>query len=145
MARSATAAMRLLGPWLSLLLVGLVATPTLWGHATKPMPRVSVTGKVLLGDPKSFRAVATIDRRLLMEAIPAYRALRTEAVARHSARYHFLIYEANRELQRVVAVAAGREGVDLVVETGGVAVAGIDLVDLTGSALLVLKQPEKTR
>jgi len=145
MAGSATSPTRLLGPWLSLLLVGVVATPALWGHATKPMPRVSVTGKVLLGDSKSFRAVATIDRRAVMEQIPAYRALHAESVARHSARYHFLIYEANRELQRVVTVAAQREGVDLVVEAGGVAVAGIDLVDLTGSALQILKQPEKKR
>ena len=145
MARSATAATRLLGRWLGLLLVVAAMCPILAGHATKPMPRVSITGKVLLGDPKAFRSVATIDRRLLMDQIPAYRALRAESVARHSARYHFLIYEANRELQRVVGVAARRLGVDLVVEAGGVAVAGIDLVDLTGPALQVLKAPEKSR
>lgn len=145
MARSATSTTRLLGPWLSLLLVLLVSSPALVGHATKPMPRVSITGKVLLGDPKSFRTVATIDRRLLMEQIPAYRALRTESIARHSARYHFLIYEANRELQRVVVLAARRHGIDLVVEAGGVAVAGIDLVDLTGTALQILKPPERSR
>ena len=57
MARSATATTRLLGRWLGLLLVGALMSPTLFGHATKPMPRVSITGKVLLGDPKSFRTV----------------------------------------------------------------------------------------
>jgi len=143
MAKSSTAATRLLRHGLALLLAGVAFCPASFAHATKPMPRVSVTGKVLLGDPKAFRAIGTIDRRALMDRIPAYRALRSESVARHSARYHFLIYEANRELQRVVASAARLHGVDLVVETGGVAVAGIELVDLTASALEVLKQPEK--
>jgi hypothetical protein len=107
-------------------------------HATKPLPRVTISGKVLLGDTKAFRTIATVDRRRVFEAIPAIRALKVEKVARDSARYHFLIYEANREFQRVIGLAALQRSIDLVVEVGGVMAAGIDIVDLTSSSLAVL-------
>ena len=100
-------------------------------HATKPMPRVTITGKVLVGDAKSFRAVGTVDRRVIFEAIPAIKTLRAERVPRDSARYHFLVYEANRCFQRAVQRASTQTKVDLVVDAGGVSAAGIDVRDLT--------------
>ncbi|MSR46074.1 MAG: hypothetical protein EXS13_03245 [Planctomycetes bacterium] len=100
-------------------------------HATKPLPRVTISGRVLFGQAKSFRAVGTVDRRAVFDAIPAIKTLRAERVGPNSARYHFLIYEANREFQRAIATVALLRSVDLVVEVGGVAAAGIDVHDLT--------------
>lgn len=100
-------------------------------HATKPMPRVTVTGKVLLGNAKSFRAVGVVDRKAVFDAIPAMKTLRLERVPRDSARYHFLVYEANRCFQRAVQLASVESNVDLIVEKGGVSAAGIDVRDLT--------------
>ncbi len=118
--------------------LALVPIGSISAHATKPLPRVTISGKVLLGDSKAFRTIATVDRRKVFETIPAVRTLRTEKVARDSARYHFLIYEANREFQRIVGLAALRQSIDLVVEAGGVLAAGIDIVDLTPATLAVL-------
>jgi len=104
---------------------------TAFGHATKPMPRVTVTGKVLLGDAKSFRAVGVVDRRQVFDAIPAMRALRAERISPDSARYHFLVYEANRSFRRALQLASSSSKIDLIVEAGGVSAAGIDVMDLT--------------
>lgn len=124
--------------WALAALLALTPLGSVSAHATKPLPRVTISGKVLLGDTKAFRTVATVDRRKVFDAIPAVRTLRTEKVVRDSARYHFLIYEANREFQRVVGLAALRQSIDLVVEVGGVLAAGIDIIDLTPATMAVL-------
>jgi hypothetical protein len=111
--------------------IASAATGVAFGHATKPMPRVTITGKVLVGDAKSFRAVGTVDRRAVFDAIPAIRTLRAERVPRDCARYHFLVYEANRCFQRAVQRASVASSVDLIVDAGGVSAAGIDVRDLT--------------
>jgi hypothetical protein len=59
------------------------------------------------------------------------RTLRGERVARDSARYHFLVYEANRSFQRALQRASFESKVDLIVDAGGVSAAGIDVRDLT--------------
>ena len=100
-------------------------------HATKPLPRVTITGKVLLGDVKSFRAVGVVDRKVVFDSIPAIKTLRSERVPRDSARYHFLVYEANRSFQRAVQRASITSKVDLIVEAGGVSAAGIEVRELT--------------
>lgn len=116
-----------------------VASPeSAWAHATKPLPRVTVTGKVLAGDAKSFRSVGVVDRRKVFDEIPAIKTLRAERVSRDSARYHFLLYEANRRFQRALEQAATRSAIDLVVESGGVSAAGIEVVDLTAATKLAL-------
>ena len=109
-------------------------------HATKPMPRVTVTGKVLLGDAKSFRKVAVVHRRTVFEALPPIKTLRAEKVPKDSARYHFLVYEANRSFNRALLKAAAQLKVDLVVDAGGVSAAGIDVVDLTALTLEVVRR-----
>lgn len=118
------------GPVVVCVVLGVAAEAS--AHATKPMPRVTVTGKVLLGDVQSFRAVGVVDRGKVFDEIPAIKTLRAERVPRDSARYHFLVYEANRLFQRALAMASHQSGIDLVVEAGGVCAAGIDVVDLTG-------------
>lgn len=137
-ARARTVRAATLAAMLLLLLGG-----SLSAHATKPLPRVTISGKVLFGDARSFRSVATVDRRSVFDAIPAIKTLRTERVERNSARYHFLIYEANREFQRLVGLAALRQSIDLVVEAGGVMAAGIEVLDLTPATLAALAPPVK--
>ena len=100
-------------------------------HATKPLPHVTVTGRVILGDVKSFCRIGTVDRRDLFKFVPAFRELVRSGVPHDSAEYHFLLYEANRQFQQALMRAAKALGVDLVVEAGGVRAAGITVVDLT--------------
>ncbi len=50
---------------------------------------------------------------------------------RDSARYHFLVYEANRRFLRAIERASVASQVDLIVEAGGVSAAGIEVRDLT--------------
>lgn len=129
--------------WTSMLIVGTVITCAFGGfvpgipaslasaHATKPLPRVTVTGRVLLGDDRSFRTVGVVDRRAIFDALPSIRMLKVERVPRDSARYHFLVYEANRRFQRAIERASVASQVDLIVEAGGVSAAGIEVRDLT--------------
>ncbi len=125
-----------------LVVIGLAVDPAA-GHATKPLPKVAIRGKVLVGDAKSFHSVAVVERREVFDVIPAIRTLRAEKVSKDSARYHFLVYEANREFQRALIAAAARRGVDLVVEAGGVEAAGIEVHDLTDDAIGFFKKPVK--
>ncbi len=125
------------------LVVCLVGTDSALAHATKPLPKVSISGKVLIGDAKSFHSVAIVDRRQVFEAIPAIRTLRAEKTPRDSARYHFLVYEANREFQRAITAAASRRGIDLVVEAGGVQAAGIEVANLNEDAIAFFKPTVK--
>jgi hypothetical protein len=111
--------------------LGLFAGPAFGRHATKPLPHVTITGRVLLGDAKSFVRVGIVDRRELFPLVPAFRELRRSNVSHDSAQYHFLLYEANRQFQQALVRAAKALAVDLVVEAGGVRAAGIDVVDLT--------------
>lgn len=114
-----------------LLAFGLFAAPASARHATKPLPHVTITGRILLGDARSFVRVGTVDRAALFPLVPAFQELRRRKVTRDSAEYHFLLYEANRQFQQALARAAKQASVDLVVEVGGVRAAGIDVFDLT--------------
>src|SRR5882724_3651521 len=86
---------------------GALATPAFARHATKPLPHVTITGRVLVGDAKSFVRVGTVDRRELFALVPAFRELRRSNVPHDSAQYHFLLYEANRQFQQALVRAAG--------------------------------------
>ncbi len=128
-----------------ILILGIGSEHALAFHATKPIPRVTVSGKVVLGNAKRFHTVATVDRRAIFEATSAIRAMRADRVNRDAARYHFLIYEANRAFNRAVELAAEQAGVDLVVESGGVEAAGIAVVDLTKLTLESLAKVSTTK
>jgi hypothetical protein len=123
------------------LLLGLFGSPALARHATKPLPHVTVTGRVLVGDPKSFVRVGTVDRAALFPLVPAFKELRRTRVPKDSAQYHFLLYEANRQFQQALVRAAKVDSVDLVVEAGGVRAAGIDVADLTARTRIELGAP----
>ena len=107
------------------------SSPSFGKHATKPMPHVTVSGRVLIGNAKSFLRVGTVDRAELFKLVPAYRDLLRSGLSRDSADYHFHLYQANRQFQQALARAATATRVDLVIESGGVRAAGIEVVDLT--------------
>ena len=109
----------------------LSVAPSFGKHATKPMPHVTVTGRVLVGNAKSFVRVGTVDRAGLFKLVPAYRELQRAGISRDSADYHFHLYQANRQFQQALTRAAAATGIDLVIESGGVRAAGIEVVDLT--------------
>ncbi len=100
-------------------------------HAMKPAPRVVITGSVIAGNPSSFSALATVDRRAVFAEIPAYQRIVRERLTKRDARYHFLLREANRSFHRALAAVAADMKVDLVVAQGGVEATGLMVLDLT--------------
>ena len=102
-------------------------------HAIKPAPlvRIKAPSSVLRGNPNSFRRIATVDRREVFSAIPAYRTLRREKLTKRDARYHFLLRQANEAFDTAVRRLCKAHGVDLVVAQGDVAATGLDVLDLT--------------
>jgi len=110
--------------------LGMTTVPVL-GHAIKPQPRVRVTGTVLLGSTVGFSGIATVDRRRVFQSIPAWRTIVAEKLSRNTARYHFLLKEANDAFRRALEQVAVDNGVDLVVDSGGVEATGLEVQDLT--------------
>jgi len=104
-------------------------------HAIKPAPRVTVSamGKVLRGDPRAFTGIATLDRKRVFEAIPAYQQLREERLHRTDPRYHFLLAEANKVFNRTLDRACKHYQVDLIVEDGHVSASGLRVYELTAA------------
>ncbi|MBL8767855.1 MAG: hypothetical protein JNL94_10840 [Planctomycetes bacterium] len=101
-----------------------------------------VTGRALLGEPqlaRFARRIGEVDVERCFEAIPAWRTIKQEELRSTRARYHFLMRQANVDLQRAIAAAAAQRGVTLVVERGGIQNAGDKAVDLTQSVLDALK------
>lgn len=117
----------------------LAASPASPAHAIKPAPRVVISGEVLMGMPSRFSQVAEVDRRAVFEAIPAIRTIREEKLSRKSARYHFLVVEANKVFHKAMAKIAGTHGVDLIVVRGGVKAAGVEVSDLTEELVQTVK------
>lgn len=101
-----------------------------------------VTGRALLGEPQLARfaqRIGEVDVERCFQAIPAWKTIKQEELRPTRARYHFLMRQANVDLQRAIAAAAARRGVTLVVERGGIQNAGDKTLDLTQSVLDALQ------
>lgn len=101
-----------------------------------------ITGRALLGEPQLARfaqRIGEVDVERCFAAIPAMKTIKQEELRPTRARYHFLMRQANVDLQRAIAAAASRRGVTLVVERGGVQNAGDKSIDLTQSVLDALQ------
>ncbi|MCC7173144.1 MAG: hypothetical protein IT459_22030 [Planctomycetes bacterium] len=101
-----------------------------------------ITGRALLGEPQLARfaqRIGEVDVERCFDAIPAMKTIKQEELRPTRARYHFLMRQANVDLQRAIAAAASRRGVTLVVERGGVQNGGDKSIDLTQSVLDALQ------
>lgn len=101
-----------------------------------------ITGRALLGEPQLARfaqRIGEVDVERCFTAIAAWKTIKQEELRPTRARYHFLMRQANLDLQRAIAAAAARRGVTLVVERGGIQNAGDKSIDLTQSVLDALQ------
>ena len=80
----------------------------------------TITGDVYLGDKNSFDNPCVIIRKQIFEKIPAIQTIKREKLDKNSARYAFLIKQANKDFREAVEKAASAKGYDLVVERGGI-------------------------
>lgn len=92
---------------------------------------VTVTGKVYLGEKSMFAKAVVIDQKKVFESIPAYQAIKKENVEKDTARYHFLIQEANRVFKETLKKLAKEKGFDLVVEKDGIKIPNETAADVT--------------
>ncbi len=104
-------------------------------HAIKPAPRVVIRGEVLAGNPGAFRSLGVVERKAVFLQIPAYQTLVRERLSRTNPRYHFLLRQANDAFRAAMTRVAVQNGVDLVVETGGVSAVGLEIQDLTAGVV----------
>ncbi len=80
----------------------------------------TVTGDVYYGDKNTFKKPCVLQRSKIFAKIPAYQAIKREKLKKDSARYAFLLKEANRVFRETIEKVAEEKGVDLVVEKGGI-------------------------
>jgi len=79
-----------------------------------------ISGDIYFGDQNRFGSPCVLCRDKIFKKIPAYQKILRENLDRHSARYYFLLEEANKVFRDKVKEVAGKLGFDLVVEKGGI-------------------------
>lgn len=88
-------------------------------EAPGPALEFRVTGRVVLGQAEGATHPALVDVQQVFKEIPAYQKVKKENLSRTKARYHILVNQANEEFLAAVKAVALRQGLDLVVEKGG--------------------------
>jgi hypothetical protein len=79
-----------------------------------------ISGHVYYGDKNHFQNPCVLQREKVFKEIPAYKKIVREKLDKNSARYYFLLEEANRTFRTKVQEIASQLGYDLVVEKGGI-------------------------
>ena len=77
-----------------------------------------VTGDVYYGDKNRFSNPCVMDREKVFEKIPAYQTIKQEGLDKTSARYFFLLEEANKVFRDKVKAVTKKLEYDLTVEKG---------------------------
>jgi hypothetical protein len=90
-----------------------------------------ITGNIYFGDKAKFKKPCIIDRDKVFAKIPAYQAIKREKLDQSSARYFFLLEEANRVFRAKVKEVAEENEFDLVVERNGIKAKGVKFTDIT--------------
>jgi hypothetical protein len=99
----------------------------------------TITGDVYLGDKNSFEKPCVITRKQVFSEIPEIQTIKREKLDKNSARYAFLIKQANGVFRKAVEDAAGGKGYDLVVERGGIkADDGSRISDITKAVIAAI-------
>lgn len=95
-----------------------------------------VDGDVYLGDKTKFKNPCILTRKKVFAQIPAIQQIKREGLDKNSARYSFLIEQANKVFRKAVAEAAAEKGYDLVGERGAVKASnGSRIPDITKTVI----------
>ena len=95
-----------------------------------------VSGEIYFGKRNSFNTPCVLDRHKVFAKIPAYKKIKREGLEKNSARYYFLLEEANRAFRAAVKKAAEEKGYDLAVEKGGIkASKDVRIPDITSEVI----------
>jgi hypothetical protein len=95
-----------------------------------------VSGEIYQGKRNSFNTPCVLDRDKVFAKIPAYKKIKREGLDKNSARYYFLLEEANRVFRAAVKKVAEEKGYDLVVEKGGIkASKDVQIPDITSEVI----------
>ncbi|MHC4942615.1 MAG: hypothetical protein ACYTG7_06285 [Planctomycetota bacterium] len=98
-----------------------------------------VTGDTYFGDKNHFKNPCVLDRDKVFKKIPAYQKILREKLDKNSARYYFLLEQANKVFRDKVKEIAKKLGFDLVVEKGGIkANKEIRITEITKKVIKVL-------
>lgn len=96
------------------------------------LAKYKVTGDVFYGDKNKFSNPCVVERDKVFKKIPAYIKIKREGLDKSSARYFFLIKQANEAFTAAVKTKAEELKYDLVVEKDGIkAKKGVKIPDIT--------------
>ena len=99
-----------------------------------------ITGNIYFGDKTKFKKPCVIDRDKAFEKIPAYQAIKREGLDKTSARYFFLLEEANRVFKASVKEVAEENEFDLVVQRNGIKAKGVKFTDITKDVIKAITE-----
>lgn len=99
-----------------------------------------ITGDVYSGNKDSFKNPCVLDRKKVFAKIPAIQTIKREKLEKNSARYTFLLQQANKVFRETVSDVASDKGYDLAVEQGGIKATekGVRIPDITKAVIKAL-------
>jgi len=123
------------GTSLLLILLFQFSNPILADEPAKEKIKYKISGDVYHGDKAKFSKPCVVDRKKVFEKIPSYIKIKRENLDKSSARYFFLIKEANKAFNKAVKEKAEELGYDLVVEKGEIKAKGVKIPNITKKVL----------
>ena len=102
--------------------------------------RPQIIGQIVRGTPAPGRSIGIVDIERCFDLIPSYRKVHAERSSKEYARYLLLLSQANDEFRQAVDWIALRDGVDVVVEKGGVV--GARTIDITNEVCERLREQQ---
>jgi len=110
------------------------------GTDKKSPVRPQIIGQIVRGTPAPGRSIGIVDIERCFDLIPSYRKVHAERSSKEYARYLLLLSQANDEFRQAVDWIALRDGVDVVVEKGGVV--GARTIDITNEVCERLREQQ---
>lgn len=100
-----------------------------------------ITGDVYFGDKNRFSKPCVLDRDKVFAKIPAFQKIKREGLDKSSARYYFLLEEANRVFRAKVKEVAKEKKYDLVVEKDEIkASKNVKIPDITRAVIKAIEK-----
>ena len=99
-----------------------------------------ITGDIYSGNKDSYKKPCVLDRKKVFAQIPAIKTIKREKLEKNSARYTFLLQQANKVFRKTVSSVASDKGYDLAVERGGIKATkkGVRIPDITKAVIKAL-------
>jgi len=99
-----------------------------------------ITGDIYFGNKNSYKKPCVLDRKKVFAKIPAIKTIKREKLEKNSARYTFLLQQANKVFRKTVSDVATKKGYDLAVERGGIKATkkGVRIPDITKAVIKAL-------